>query len=612
MKIENKESLKKHSKIELEKVTEFPTKIKSPKKEIIDSFISQQKFKFSYEGKIKQKTLDNNFNDFNKNIHSLLDLSEDEKFIFKIQKELNLQISQFYDNETFNLFYQGIMNLENKELLKKHSKIELKKALELSFSYKENTKLKILDNNFNRFKKNIYKIFEIQDTDLIIFYIPKELNIQMDYFYDNDTFTSFYKEINKIEDQELVKNSNFILEKSVELSFNYKEDTKTKILENNFNLFKKNIYKLFNIPNDDIIIFNIQKELNLKISQFYDKKTFDLFHQGIMDIENKELLENSKIELENTLELSFSYKDNIKLKILENNFNDFKQSIYKIFEIPKNDLMTFNIPKELNIPIDEFSDNDSYNSFYEEIMKIEDKELVKNSNIILEKKISNKDSTKIKISDIINYHYPLIEKVSKQIKNTDLDKEKKIFESNKTDENFNEEEHKSIICSNCYKINFKGIRFICSECQNYNLCYECEDLKSKKLIRHNQNHIFIRINRPIDINIKKYDNIIKRNNQNLIVDLKNKEKKLIIPIDIINNGEESLKNCYFRPVGFGENYIDGKKITINENIKRTEEIEVKIELNKIKKPGEYFSNWRMFTQEGIPFGKVFYLVIYAH
>ena len=434
----------------------------------------------------------------------------------------------------------------------------------------------------------------------------------MDYFYDNDTFTSFYKEINKIEDQELVKNSNFILEKSVELSFNYKEDTKTKILENNFNLFKKNIYKLFNIPNDDIIIFNIQKELNLKISQFYDKKTFDLFHQGIMNIENKELLENSKIELENTLELSFSYKDNIKLKILENNFNDFKQSIYKIFEIPKNDLMTFNIPKELNIPIDEFSDNDSYNSFYEEIMKIEDKELVKNSNIILEKKISNKDSTKIKISDIINYHYPLIEKVSKQIKNTDLDKEKKIFESNKTDENFNEEEHKSIICSNCYKINFKGIRFICSECQNYNLCYECEDLKSKKLIRHNQNHIFIRINRPIDINIKKYDNIIKRNNQNLIVDLKNKEKKLIIPIDIINNGEESLKNCYFRPVGFGENYIDGKKITINENIKRTEEIEVKIELNKIKKPGEYFSNWRMFTQEGIPFGKVFYLVIYAH
>ena len=55
-----------------------------------------------------------------------------------------------------------------------------------------------------------------------------------------------------------------------------------------------------------------------------------------------------------------------------------------------------------------------------------------------------------------------------------------------------------------------------------------------------------------------------------------------------------------------------EKKLINENTKRTEEIEVKIELNKIKKPGEYFSNWRMFTKEGIPFGKVFYLVIYAH
>ena len=73
-----------------------------------------------------------------------------------------------------------------------------------------------------------------------------------------------------------------------------------------------------------------------------------------------------------------------------------------------------------------------------------------------------------------------------------------------------------------------------------------------------------------------------------------------------------MRNCYFRPIGFGQNYIGGKKITINENIERTEEIEIKIELNEILKPGEYFSNWRMFTENGIPFGKVFYLAIYAH
>ena len=191
-------------------------------------------------------------------------------------------------------------------------------------------------------------------------------------------------------------------------------------------------------------------------------------------------------------------------------------------------------------------------------------------------------------------------------------KKKKKFESKKIEEVVNDDEHKNIVCSNCYKINFKGLRFICSECQNFNLCQECEDLKIKKLIRHNQNHIFIRINDPININIKKYDNIIKRNNQNLIVDLNNKENNLIIPITIINNGEKSFKNCYFRPIGFGQNYIDGKKFTIKDNIQRTEEIEIKIQLKEILKPGEYNSNWRMFTEKGIPFGKVLYLTIYAH
>ena len=141
----------------------------------------------------------------------------------------------------------------------------------------------------------------------------------------------------------------------------------------------------------------------------------------------------------------------------------------------------------------------------------------------------------------------------------------------------NTEEHKNIICSNCYKINFKGLTFICSECQNFNFCQECGGFKCKKLIRHNQNHIFIRINNPININIKNYNNIIKRNNQNLIVYLNKKEKKLNIPINIINNGENTLRNCYFRPIGFGQNYIGGNKITINENIERTEEIKIKIE-----------------------------------
>ena len=408
-----------------------------------------------------------------------------------------------------------------------------------------------------------------------------------------------------------MKNSTFQLEKTLELSFSYNENTKQKILNNKFNNFKQNIYKIFEISNEDLITFLIPKELNISIEEFYDKDTFNKFYVEIMKIEDKELLENSIFQLEKTLGLSFSYKNNKKQKILDKNFNNFKKNIYTLFNIPNDDLITFQIPADLNISIEEFYDNDTFNTFYEEITKIDDKELLKNSIIQLEKKEEGKKED-IKIGDIIDAYYYHIDNISKNITNDSLEREKVIFESQKIEENVNIEEHKNIVCSNCYKINFKGLRFICSECQNYNLCQECEDLKCKKLIRHNQNHIFIRINNPININIKKYNNIIKRNNQNLIVYLNKKEKKLNIPINIINNGENSLRNCYFRPIGFGQNYIGGKKITINENIERTEEIEIKIELNEILKPGEYFSNWRMFTENGIPFGKVFYLAIYAH
>ncbi len=39
----------------------------------------------------------------------------------------------------------------------------------------------------------------------------------------------------------------------------------------------------------------------------------------------------------------------------------------------------------------------------------------------------------------------------------------------------NDEELKNIICLNCYNMNFKGLRFIGCECQNFNLSQEYED-----------------------------------------------------------------------------------------------------------------------------------------
>ena len=107
-----------------------------------------------------------------------------------------------------SIYFIKIFNIKNKDLLKK-SKIILKKKEVLSFSYKENLKQKILEQNFNTFKQNIYKLFDILNDDSIIFHISKELNIKIDEFYDKDTFNTFYEEIMKIENKELLKNSFF-------------------------------------------------------------------------------------------------------------------------------------------------------------------------------------------------------------------------------------------------------------------------------------------------------------------------------------------------------------------------------------------------------------------
>ncbi len=83
---------------------------------------------------------------------------------------------------------------------------------------------------------------------------------------------------------------------SLKCKFLYKEKTKQKELDNNFNDFKTNIYSVFEISSNDLIIFHIPKELNIKLEQFYDENTFNLFYQEIINI-NKDLLKKSKIIL---------------------------------------------------------------------------------------------------------------------------------------------------------------------------------------------------------------------------------------------------------------------------------------------------------------------------
>ena len=174
-------------------------------------------------------------------------------------------------------------------------------------------------------------------------------------------------------------------------------------------------------------------------------------------------------------------------------------------------------------------------------------------------------------------------------------------------ENNNKEKHINIICSNCFKNNILGKRFICSECNNYNLCQECEKLLNTMEI-HQREHVFIQINKCLKQNTYfKYNNIIGNYNK----EFRNISSNFFnLELTVVNNGENDLKNCYILPIRFGDEYLNCIPKTIAESIKQG--MSTIINLNVIK-PGKNRDNlkgyFRMFTPEGIPFGNVIFIKV---
>ena len=188
---------------------------------------------------------------------------------------------------------------------------------------------------------------------------------------------------------------------------------------------------------------------------------------------------------------------------------------------------------------------------------------------------------------------------------TKLDEYKEKFDKLKKKHNINNEVHSNVICSNCLKKNFVGKRFICSECKNFNLCEECEKLINENET-HQKEHVFIQLNKPLkNDDSNKYNNIIG----NYCSNYKLKSFNYFgLEITIINNGEKNLQNCYILPVRFGEEYLKCEPRKIEDSVKKSESITIKLYIdypdNKCKCYSGYF---RMFTPYGIPFGNVVHI-----
>ena len=159
--------------------------------------------------------------------------------------------------------------------------------------------------------------------------------------------------------------------------------------------------------------------------------------------------------------------------------------------------------------------------------------------------------------------------------------------------------HKDVVCNGCYKKNFTGIRYICSECNNYNLCEECEKNIMNEQI-HPREHTIIRVNEPInDENLIYYNNLFGNNNK--VIQTDGISFKFNVPI--VNTGENELQNCYISPVRYGDEYLSCIPKKIEEVMNRNDkcEIEIVISLHGEER-GVYEGYFRMFTSKGLPFG----------
>lgn len=159
----------------------------------------------------------------------------------------------------------------------------------------------------------------------------------------------------------------------------------------------------------------------------------------------------------------------------------------------------------------------------------------------------------------------------------------------------------NVICENCFSSNFYGIRYICAECNNYNLCEICkESVLASQL--HDINHSFIQIKTPINESINNYSSIFNPK----CLFFNDKENSFKVEFSIANNGENNLVGCFILPIRFGPKYLGCFKKTITESFDKNEKMKVEI---LVKYPdenpfGTYKGYFRMFTEGGLPFGDI--------
>lgn len=206
----------------------------------------------------------------------------------------------------------------------------------------------------------------------------------------------------------------------------------------------------------------------------------------------------------------------------------------------------------------------------------------------------------------------LIEELAQE-KSEELNNGQRVYLVKRNEEKSISEEnikdvHLRVFCNNCPNNNFFGNRYICAECDNYNLCQNCY---TNERFTHCKEHTFILIKSPIMLDLSLFSCLFINKRKIINVD---KFEAFDFEIEIINNGIESLQGCFISPIRFGKKYIGCTKDSIESEVRNGEKYTMKTMIkfedeNIIEKNNQYEGYFRLMTQEGLPFGDIFYLQV---
>ena len=375
------------------------------------------------------------------------------------------------------------------------------------------------------------------------------------------------------------------------------EDSKKKIKR-----FEKEIIELKsnNQPN------NKNFEIKLKQMEEQTKKLELKEKENEEEIKNKnqQIKNLNKILTENKKDLEAQQKkieeSKIKITSYERKIQFYEKDINEYKSKLEQSKVEINNLKQNNTQIEKDKINENISKQkYEEQIKEEKENAEKQMNeslSLFKKKIENKYKTQY-------------EEKEKEMEEKIAQMSQMVNQSNMSMSNFKRQDyvHKNIRCEKCLIQPIKGIRYKCSECNNYNLCEKCEEENNQEPF-HDEEHNFIILRKPVDDKkiIYSYDcpNIILLN-QYIYEGTEQCEIKILLK----NNGNVKWPEKKTKLIFDESSQIRGNNIILlSQNVEEEKEYIVKFEnLGNLKK-GEYKS-FLLFNVKGKNFGDKLTVII---